>query len=339
MTIGELQRKLTARLEEMGEPYAADEAKEVLCFLLDLPKNTLLQKRGEELPAEQLAALEERLEGCLGERKLGRPWAYIFGGCWFFGEHFEVEEGVLIPRADTEVLVEEALAELRLRVLAEEARLEELWPAAWEGAEGEASDFFDTRSQREEESKLWPIRVTELCVGSGCVLLSLTKHMADFQKERDSQTHVHIRYLGSDIEARTVALAQKNAERLVPGEDITWKQADLLEAFTGEPSQDLVIVNPPYVTREEYDALEPQVKEFEPRVALTDEGDGLEFYRLLFEQRPLWLKKNGLLLLEHGYTQREAIRELGTEAGWTLVKERDDYAGQPRVSIWAPPRG
>ncbi len=208
----------------------------------------------------------------LARRMGGEPLAYITGWAAFYGLDLQVDARVLCPRADTETLVDWALAILP--------------PAA---------------------------RAVDLGTGSGAIALAL--------KQQRTDLHLHAR----DISADALAVAQANAQRL--GLDIAFSQGAWLEGLT--EAFIVIVSNPPYIA----DA-DPHLAALahEPKQALTSGADGLDDLRAIIAQAPACLKAGGWLLLEHGYDQAEAVRQLLQAKGFVEVQSRKDLAGIDRCS-------
>ena len=206
------------------------------------------------------------------------------------GFSFEVTPDVLIPRQDTETLVEEAFS--------------------WASAE----------RKREER----PLRLLDLCTGSGCVGLSLFLLLR--QKGADCSLTV------TDISKKALSVAERNAARLVSDADrsrVTFLQGDLLQPVEG--AFDLIVSNPPYIPSSEIEGLMEEVKDHEPRLALDGSGDGLCFYRRMAADCRDHLNKNGRFLAEIGYDQAETAAAVFRESGWQNITVTRDLSGNPRV--------
>ena len=183
---------------------------------------------------------------------------------------------VLIPRADTEILVEEALARAESK-----------------------GDLLDVGT------------------GSGAIVISLASELPDWQMT------------GLDISAAALTIARENCEINQVAERVQLLQGDLAEL----PAQqyDLIVSNPPYIAQQEWDELMPEVRCFEPSLALLAEDGGLRCYQQLATQAESRLKSGGWLLVETGYQQADTVEELLTAAGLSNLFIRKDYSGQPRV--------
>ena len=215
---------------------------------------------------------QQRWREALVRRVGGEPLPYITGWAAFYGLDLQVDARVLCPRADTETLVDWALALLQ--------------PDSC---------------------------VIDLGTGSGAIALAL--------KHQRPDVHMHAR----DISADALAMAQANAQRL--GLDIAFSQGAWLEGLT--ETFDAIISNPPYIA----DA-DPHLAALthEPLQALTSGADGMNDLRAIITQAPACLKPGGWLLLEHGYDQAAAVRQLLQVNGFVDVQSRQDLAGIDRCS-------
>ena len=241
-------------------------------------------------PERELASQEEQLYNqYISERALGKPVSYITGMKEFMGLEFAVNEAVLIPRPETELLVEEAVKELEA-------------------------------ISREAEAVP---RVLDLCTGSGAIAVSI-RHFVP-------QAEV----TATDLSEEALKVARENAERLTAG-GIRFLQGDLFEAFSnlqapGSELFNLIVSNPPYIPAKVIDGLMPDVKDFEPRLALDGGTDGLDIYRRLIPQAAEHLAPGGVLLLEIGFDQGETVPDLCRQAGLGNIAVLKDLAGLDRV--------
>lgn len=224
----------------------------------------------DEVAEEQLSEYEIALR----KRAEHVPLQYIVGEAEFMGLKFKVNSNVLIPRQDTETLVEEALR------------------VAKPG-----------------------MRVLDLCTGSGCIIISLAKNVAD------------ISCTGSDISKQALLVAKENAK--ANEVEVEWERSDLFENISG--TFDLIVSNPPYIPTGEIPGLMPEVRDFEPVDALDGKEDGLYFYRIITEKSPEYLTSDGYLYFEIGYDQGEAVSAMMRQCGYTQVEVIKDLAGNDRV--------
>lgn len=228
-------------------------------------------------PNKEIAEpLVDRYLELLQRRKQHEPCQYIIGSCGFYGLDFLVNENVLIPRQDTEILVEKALQ------------------AAGENA-----------------------GVLDLCTGSGAIAVAMKAVRPDLS------------VLAADISEDALAVARQNAERNFC--EISFIQSDLFSGIDPEKRFDLIVSNPPYVSEEEYETLMPEVKDFEPALALKAGSDGLDIYWRLVAEAPSHLKPGGALAVEIGCSQGDAVSQLFRKAGFSACKVFKDYAGLDRV--------
>lgn len=221
---------------------------------------------------EHIAAFTE----LAGRRRAGEPVAYLVGTREFFGRDFQVTQAVLIPRPDTELLVE--------------TTLELAGPGA---------------------------RVVDLGTGSGCIPVTL-------KLERPDLTVSAV-----DLSLEALAVARRNAATL--GADVRFLQSDWYAALTGETFE-LIVSNPPYIEQHDPHLAQGDLR-FEPRSALTDEGDGLVHLRRIIAGARTHLAAGGWLLLEHGFDQGAACRALLHEAGFGQIATRRDLGSNDRVTL------
>ena len=212
------------------------------------------------------------------------PLQYIVGEWEFMGMPFKVNENVLIPRQDTEILVEKAL---------------EIIGSEFEKIKGKIS-------------------VMDMCTGSGCIGISVAKKC-----QNTSVTCV-------DISKAALEVAKENG-KLNGVKNILFIESDLFENVNGKFN--VIISNPPYITSAEIKKLMPEVKDFEPHLALDGDSDGLKFYKLIINQSKEYLNENGYILFEIGCDQGEQVKKLLFEKGYTDIEVLKDLGGNDRVVI------
>ena len=256
------------------------------------------------------AADEAAVESFVSRREQGEPAAYILGYKDFFKDRFSVGRGVLIPRSDTEILVEAALQFLGCNDM----------PVGDIGRIP-VSDHISGR-----------VRMADICTGTGCAGLSVFLEM--LRKGRD------VRLFMSDISPEAVDRASLNIQNLVPEENktlVSLLTEDILtsdgSSYTRDGLLDVVISNPPYINDEDMKTLPRDVASYEPELALRGGADGLSFYfRLAFISDKI-LKKGGALIVEHGYDQGPSVREIFEKHGFNNVTTLIDYGGNDRVTF------
>lgn len=217
--------------------------------------------------------LEADYRGMLRKRAEHIPLQHLTGTQEFMGLEFQVSPDVLIPRQDTELLVEKLLPHIQGK------------------------------------------RVLDVCTGSGCIAISLA--VLGKPKQMDAV----------DLSEKALIQAGKNAKRL--GADVSFYRSDMLDKINGR--YDVIVSNPPYIASDVVDELMPEVQEHEPRMALDGGADGFDLYRRLLAQAPERLLSGGLLAVEIGYDQREAVMELFREQRFTDVYCDRDLCGNDRV--------
>lgn len=287
MTVGQLFRSMRLSLAEIGIEAARHEA----ALLIAARCNWSLHRVYSHPEIEVAPLQHEQLQADLQRRLKHEPIAYILGQTEFYGLGFSVGPGVLIPRADTERLVEIALEHIQ-------------------------THFPPDRG----------VHVLDTCTGSGCVGISVAVHLAaqgrPFQLDLVDQDPVALGYTRDNVQRHRL-------------NDVAhvW-QADLWPdpALSGHDRYDVILANPPYIVKADVPGLMPDVTRFEPWIALDGGADGLDFYRRLTREAVRRLKTPGLLLLEHGYDQAQAVDNLCAEAGLCNRFARYDYGGHPRVT-------
>lgn len=241
------------------------------------------------------AADAERLADAVVRRSRGEPLAYIIGRREFYSLPLTVDRGVLVPRPETELLVERALAALEA-------------PAAGIAATGSSAP----------RPSIAPKRVLDLGTGSGAIALALKRQCPG------------IDMLAVDRSPAAIAVARQNAAAL--GLDIRLLCCDWFAALAGERF-DLIVSNPPYVASGDSHFDGPL--RFEPREALDGGRDGLDAYRAILAAAAAHLAPGGRLWFEHGFDQQDAVIALATAAGFVCVDTAADLAGLPRVAGFA----
>lgn len=271
LAIAELIQQAQQRLSHSDS--ARLDAELLLAKVLDKPRSYLLTWPERQVSLEQ----QQQFEQLLSAREQGQPVAYLLGQREFWSLSLAVNDSTLIPRPETEHLVEAVLA-LQLPKQA---------------------------------------RVVDLGCGTGAIALALKSERPQWQitaVERD---------------ARALALAQHNAEQL--GLVLEFCASDWFSALPVAQQFDVVVSNPPYI-----DAADPHLQQgdvrFEPHSALVAEQHGLADLAQLIAQAPSYLRSGGWLLLEHGWQQGAAVRQLFEQQGYKQVSSQHDYAKLERIS-------
>jgi release factor glutamine methyltransferase len=283
-------------------------AAELLLLYVTRRDRTWLYAHPEELLDPQSI---ESYFSLLHRRAAGEPTQHLTGKQEFWGLEFEVTPDVLIPRPETEHLIEVALDRLAVREL---------------------------RSGRDPKLTGEGLTIVDIGTGSGCIAIALAKELPN------------AKIFATDISSAALAIAQRNATRLCFQSQITFLESDLLAAFSSSSNQspvtnhqpalseaegsllfDLIISNPPYIGRKETSALPIEVRDHEPTSALYGGEEGYELYGLLIPEAAHHLKPSGLLVLELGHNSLPAVRPLLETPQWTNLHVTNDLAGIPRV--------
>ena len=243
------------------------------------------------------------------KRRRRIPLAQILGRQSFYGLDFFVNEDVLIPRADTECLVD-----LVLEDYADLAKQAGKTYAEKRNSEHVSNKHEDTVENEANSSSL---NILDLCTGSGCIGISVAKHLP-YQE-----------LLLVDLSEKALAVAKKNAEKHL-GENVTLLQSDLLTGVQRKKFS-LLLSNPPYIVSRVIPGLNREVSEYEPKLALDGGEDGLVFYRRIAKEAKAVLLPGARLYLEIGYDQGESVKDIFQKEGYEAVEVFPDLSGNPRV--------
>ena len=294
-------RLATEYLQRCGSPSARLDAEVLLGHVLGMDRVSLYVNHDRPLVPREVDAYREVLRA----RGRGTPVAYITGKKEFLRMTLAVTPDVLIPRPETELLVEAVVRHFQ--------------PADR------------------------PLVLADVGTGSGAIAIGLARALPK------------ARVLAIDISPAALAVARRNAAALGVADRVVLMEGDLLVpvaaglaggagshgAVAGRPAGhgwpdgglDAVVSNPPYIPARDWDKLPRDVREYEPRLALDGGPDGLAVYRRLVPQAAAVLRPGGLLALEIGHDQEQAVRALLEGGRWDGVRVEKDYAGHPRVVL------
>jgi release factor glutamine methyltransferase len=267
----------------------------LLMFTLGRDRAYLYGHPEHELTTEEQA----RYEDALAQRSRGIPAQYITGHQEFWGMDLIVTPAVLIPRPETEHVIETVVELARLRA-GEDAR----HPTIKGGSGGTGVPPVES------------LKIVDVGTGSGCIALALTKELP--------QAEIH----ATELSPAALEIARGNAVRLQLESRIEFHQADLLTGIE-KNSFDFVISNPPYVGEAEEDSVQLEVRKFEPRTAVFAGPTGVEVIERLLPQARAALKPGGWLIMEISGTIASQVQEL--LVGWNDVQVTNDLQGIPRV--------
>jgi release factor glutamine methyltransferase len=283
--------------------YDANES-EAVTLLAVSEISGLSKAKIKAFPEHELTQQQfEKLTDILKELKTGRPIQYILGETEFYGLTFKVNPSVLIPRPETEELVEWVLLSVGSGQLAVSSS-SQLAVGSWQLAEG---------------------RILDIGTGSGCIAISLKKHLPDAN------------VLAIDISPEALKTAEENAK--LNEIDIEFIEADILnlksepDSYRVEnPKFEIILSNPPYVTLHDKTQMHHNVTGFEPHTALfVPENDPLLFYKAIADFATNHLTKDGLLFFEINESYGQQIVELLADKGFRHIELRKDMSGRDRM--------
>lgn len=269
MTLHETLTNIVNQFHFLGD-FAQVQAEEILMHFTGCSRTELMLRGREEIGNAAI----DKIENTVKRRISGEPLQYILGTAYFYSREFRVNPDVLIPRPDTEILIEQVL-------------------------------------NHEPASQA---RFADIGTGSGIIACILTE-------ERPSWSAVAV-----DISVKALRTAVSNSRT-----DIRFICADLLDALKKEHQFDFIVSNPPYIPFDEYATLDISVKGHEPEQALTDNNDGLGFYRYFALNAHNWIRNDGGFYCEIGYNQGDSVKKLFCDHGWRNVKVARDLGGNNRV--------
>lgn len=308
MTTEQLYRECSRVIGNASDTPALD-ARIIIQDALGLDDSAFMLKGPHEVPSIDA----ERILGMVHSRRDGTPVAYITGHRGFFMDDFLVNESTLIPRADTEVLVEHAISKSKPITLYK------------------ADNIAYTPVNRPLFS------ILDLCCGTGCIGISLAKALAlELEKHNESG---FIELTLSDISEGAATVCRQNASNILGAcnpckrSKVCWNvvTGDLFSTV-GDSRFDIIVTNPPYIRSDVIPTLDEQVRN-EPLLALDGGDDGLDAICRIVEDAPKHLVTGGWMLMEIGFDQGDAVKRLFASAGFVDVCVEKDLGGRDRVVI------
>lgn len=272
-----LLRKSISYLKKYNVPNARIDAEYIFAQVLQVKRNALMLSFNVEINEEKRNTIRNYIQR---RGKNREPLQYILKEWEFYGYPMNVDSRVLIPRQDTEILVDECKKLLG----------------------------------KEEFPK-----ILDMGTGSGAISISLGKEI--------NKSEV----LGADISEEALEVANSNKE-LNLAENVSFIKSNLFENINYK-NYNLIVSNPPYIPVDEYENLMPEVKIYEPKNALTDNGNGYYFYEKITEEAWEYLKKGGYLAFEVGYDQGEKVVSMMEKKGYKIIDRVLDYGGIERVIL------
>ena len=335
MTLKEAYEYGVRKLQESDIKNSQQDSFYLLEYVTGIGRGKYYAEQHQEMSKKEqedyIAFIHKRLERI--------PLQHIIGTTEFMGLHFKVNSYVLIPRQDTEILVEAALEVIKgydKKHVAKDESLEET------GVFGEKGRGYCRDDEREE------LLILDMCTGSGCILISTLYH--------GSKYFPKIRGVGIDISKEALDVARENA--LLNGlsvAEITLIESDLFQQLKAvqldnieekakkedtkvkkigyNRKYDMILSNPPYIPSKEIEGLEEEVKHHDPLLALDGGEDGLYFYRQIAKECHKYLNQEGTLIFECGWNQGEEVSQIMKDHGFTNVKRIKDLSGLDRVVV------
>ncbi len=308
MKLQELIQNSKHELDSLNIEEADIKLKILIEYVFKISKEKLILKYKDEInnkKVEEFRKLLKKLEN-------GIPIQYIINNQEFMGLNFYVDEDVLIPQPDTEVLVEEVIKycnELRNN----EPEDKETNKDYKENIEKEP-----IINKEDKNINKKTIKILDLCTGSGIIGISIYKYLEN------------VEIYASDISQKALNIAEKNTN--LNNAKINFINSDMFKNIHIKDF-DIIVSNPPYIESKVIESLSKEVQN-EPKLALDGGEDGLKFYRFILENAKNYLSKNGAIFLEIGYDQKEKIEEI--LKSYKIYKETKcikDFGGNNRVII------
>lgn len=279
MNIAEALREASKILQGGDVPEARREAGSLLSSIIARDRTFLISHAEDQLDEHAVDQFREAVE----RRAAGEPLQYITGVQDFFGREFRVTPDVLIPRPETELLVEAAL----------------------EMFGRDAAPF-----------------ICDVGTGSGCIAVTLLCEISA------------ARVVALDKSPAALEIAKLNAAKFSVAERAVFVVSDCFESLDSRQYQfDLIASNPPYISAGVLPGLQREVRDHEPRVALSPGSDGLNMIRRLIQEAPGFLKPSGYLIVEIGFDQGGKVQSLVDDGVWRSLELRPDLQGIPRIVV------
>jgi release factor glutamine methyltransferase len=277
-SVATVRHALAEQFRQAGIDSAETDARLLMAHALGIDRAELIANGERALTEAQTKAIEALAE----RRRRHEPVARIFGTKEFWNLNLQVSPAVLLPRPETETVVEAAL------------------------------DFVVRGGLR-----MGRLRILDIGTGSGALLLALIGELPNAAG------------VGTDVSAAALAVARANAERHALADRANFVACHIAAGVQGP--FDLIVANPPYVARGEIASLAPEVRDYDPALALDGGADGLDGYRAIAAQAPALLAPGGRLIVELGAGQEAPVRALFTNTGLAVGPAREDLAGIPRA--------
>ena len=276
MNIQTLLNQASKTLDNSSNTLSKLDSEILLSKIIKKNRQYLILNSNEELKKENIKSFDYLVK----RRKKGEPIAYLINKKEFWKQNFYINQNVLIPRPDTETLVEETLK------------------------------LFSVNSK---------LNMLDIGTGSGCILLSILKERRNFFGT------------GIDISKKAINVARFNAKMHQLSNRVKFYNSDVDNFNIGK--YDLIVSNPPYIEVLNLKYLENDVVNFEPKLALNGGIDGFSKIRKVIDKATVLIKKNGKLVLEIGFNQKNKVQEILRKKGFYINKTLKDYGGKDRCVI------
>jgi len=277
ITVLEVIKLSTEYLQKKGVESPRANAEILLAEILNCKRLELYLAFDKPLAENEVQVYREAIR----KRGLRIPLQYIVGNVEFYGLKLIVNENVLIPRPETELLVEKII---------------------------------------NDSDKSTNLKILDIGVGSGNISLSISKNLPNSK------------VVAIDISESALDIANQNAEINSLQDRIEFRLFDFMNDDLNSLGKfDLIVSNPPYVSENDYESLEPELKNHEPKIALTDNSNGISFYKHIIEASDQLLKKPGKIYFELGIDQSAQVHEYFEQNNFTNIKITKDYSGIERI--------
>jgi release factor glutamine methyltransferase len=293
-------KEITEFLKNAGIEDAHKESEIILTHSLCMDK-TVLYRDNPTLSEKDILGIDKIIE----RRAEREPLQYIIGYIDFYGLRIKVGQGVLIPRPETELLVEEAIKAISHQLSAISKK--------------------KSSSCCRLTAEGYKLNILDLCTGSGCLALAIAKHFPDAT------------VYGTDISEEAIKYAQENAEinGIKNAIFLVGSLFEPIEKLTPHPSSlisfDIIVSNPPYIKSSDIAYLQPEIRGWEPLTALDGGEDGLRYYREILSNAKKYLVEGGVIILEIGEGQAGHVSEIVKDNGLKNISFIKDYAGIDRI--------
>lgn len=291
MTLENCLRQGINTLQSNNVSDADFDAFALLEYVTGVSKSDFFFKKSDEISD----SCYERYIELIERRSKREPLQHITNRQNFFGYDFYVDSNVLIPRQDTEVLIEKILEVI------------------------EANFNVEISSD---------ISILDMCTGSGCIAITIYKELI--------KRGFNIDATAVDLSKDALAVTEKNVENLVGIKALNNTfyiiESDMFSNINNNRSYDIIVSNPPYIPTRDIEKLEPEVRDYDPIMALDGDTDGLRFYRRIIEESSNYLN-NGFIAFEIGYNQGDDVKSLLEEKGYKDIHIYKDLGGLDRVII------